>query len=140
VLDRVSSGGASFNDVFVHATFPQAPFGGIGQSGCGSYRGKASYDTFSHRRTIAEAPKWSDALMRMRYMPYSFKRIEQSPLRPPWSGLSFDREGNPVRGLKYWFGFFAGLGASGPKGALLRWVIVLVSALALIRRSRSVGA
>lgn len=140
VLDRVTSGGASFNDTFVHASFSQAPFGGVGQSGCGSYRGKASFDTFSHRRTIAQNPGWADALLRVRYMPYSFRNVEKSPLRPSRTGLGFDREGNPVRGLKYWTGFIIRLGARGAKGALMRWILVLVASWALTRNAGYVGA
>ena len=135
----MTSGGASVNDTFIHASFPRAPFGGVGQSGTGSYRGKASFDNFTHRRTIAQNPGWADLLLRVRYMPYSFKRIEQMPNRPPASGLPFDREGNPIRGVKYWVGFLTGLGAKGAKGALLRWVLVLVAAAVLTRKRGYIG-
>lgn len=106
----------------------------MGQSGSGSYRGKASFETFSHRRTIAQNPKWADIFLRVRYMPYAFKRVEQMPNRPPTKSIPFDREGNPIRGVKYWLACLTGLGANGPKGALFRWVLVLVSAVALTRK------
>ncbi|PKS07507.1 hypothetical protein jhhlp_006111 [Lomentospora prolificans] len=138
ILDRVTSGGASINDAFVHASMSPAPFGGVGQSGSGCYRGKASFDTFSHARTIAQTPGWADGLFRVRYMPYSFKKLNQMP-RPPRKNLGFDRDGNPIRGLKYWLGFVVSLGADGPKGALLRWLLVVVSAVALTRKGGLLG-
>ncbi|WP_280364886.1 aldehyde dehydrogenase family protein [Nocardia wallacei] len=49
------SGGVSRND-FALTMFPEnAPFGGVGQSGMGAYRGKAGFDTFTHYRTVAGA-------------------------------------------------------------------------------------
>jgi coniferyl-aldehyde dehydrogenase len=52
-LDRTTSGGVTRNDGLVHAMLPGAPFGGIGNSGSGAYHGKAGFDTFTHRRTVA---------------------------------------------------------------------------------------
>jgi len=98
----------------------------------------ASFNTFSHARTVAETPGWMDGLLRVRYMPYSLKRLNQLP-RPSRKNLDFDRNGNPIRGLKYWLRFVARLGAGGSKGALLRWVVVLVSAVALTRKGALVG-
>ncbi|MQY24233.1 aldehyde dehydrogenase family protein [Nocardia macrotermitis] len=49
---RVRSGGVSRND-FALNMFPEdAPFGGVGSSGMGAYRGKAGFDTFTHYRTV----------------------------------------------------------------------------------------
>ncbi len=52
---RTRSGGVTRNDFSLHAALPSLPFGGVGQSGMGSYHGKAGFDTFSHRRAIAES-------------------------------------------------------------------------------------
>ena len=52
VIASASYGGGCINDVLQYETFPFIPFGGIGQSGMGSYHGKTSYDTFSHRKSI----------------------------------------------------------------------------------------
>jgi len=49
-LQNCSSGGAIRNDVVVHFTNHNIPFGGLGSAGCGSYHGKFSFDTFSHKR------------------------------------------------------------------------------------------
>ncbi|MER5453069.1 aldehyde dehydrogenase family protein [Streptomyces sp. NPDC002766] len=50
---RTASGGITRNDFAVHLHLPDVPFGGVGQSGMGSYHGKAGFDTFSHRRAVA---------------------------------------------------------------------------------------
>ncbi|MBT0566414.1 aldehyde dehydrogenase family protein [Williamsia sp. CHRR-6] len=50
---KTTSGGMSRNDFAVHLSVPDVPFGGIGQSGMGSYHGKPGFDTFSHRRAVS---------------------------------------------------------------------------------------
>ena len=52
---HTASGGMTRNDFAVHLSLPDVPFGGVGQSGMGSYHGKAGFDTFSHRRAVAES-------------------------------------------------------------------------------------
>ena len=52
-LNETTSGGVTRNDGLVHAVLPDAPFGGIGNSGSGAYHGKDGFDTFTHRRTVA---------------------------------------------------------------------------------------
>lgn len=52
-LDRTTSGGVTRNDGISHAFLPGAPFGGVGNSGYGAYHGKTGFDTFTHRRTVA---------------------------------------------------------------------------------------
>jgi aldehyde dehydrogenase (NAD+) len=52
VIASTSYGGGCINDVLQYETFPFIPFGGIGQSGMGSYHGKTSFDTFSHKKSI----------------------------------------------------------------------------------------
>ncbi|WP_165421962.1 aldehyde dehydrogenase family protein [Pseudoxanthomonas winnipegensis] len=52
-LCRTTSGGVARNDGFVHAMLPDAPFGGVGNSGSGAYHGRAGFDTFTHYRTVA---------------------------------------------------------------------------------------
>ena len=51
-LTSVSFGGGCVNDTIMHLCSPHLPFGGVGYSGMGSYHGKASFDTFSHRKSI----------------------------------------------------------------------------------------
>ena len=52
VLNQVSSGGVCINDTITHLVNPNLPFGGVGNSGMGSYHGEESYITFSHKRSI----------------------------------------------------------------------------------------
>lgn len=78
VLDRVSFGGGCVNDCVVHLATHHMPFGGVGGSGMGGYHGKASFDTFSHRKSILKKANWLD--LPMRYHPYSrgkFRLIRQ---------------------------------------------------------------
>ena len=52
VLDRTSSGGVTVNGVFSHYLENQLPFGGVGQSGTGSYHGYFGFKAFSHERAV----------------------------------------------------------------------------------------
>jgi len=52
VLDRTSSGGVTVNGVFSHYLENQLPFGGVNQSGMGSYHGYFGFKAFSHERAI----------------------------------------------------------------------------------------
>ena len=68
LLQHTSSGGACINDTIMHIANENLPFGGVGNSGMGSYHGRLSFDTFSHRRAVVVTPKWID--LPFRYMPY----------------------------------------------------------------------
>ena len=52
VLERTSSGGVTINGFFSHYLESQLPFGGVNQSGMGSYHGVYGFKTFSHERAI----------------------------------------------------------------------------------------
>jgi aldehyde dehydrogenase (NAD+) len=52
VLNNVSFGGGCVNDTISHVASASLPFGGVGNSGMGSYHGKESLITFSHRKSI----------------------------------------------------------------------------------------
>ena len=54
VLQETRSGGVTINDVLLHATIESLPFGGTGQSGMGTYHGKAGFDAFSHQKSVLE--------------------------------------------------------------------------------------
>jgi len=129
ILNSVTSGGASINDSFMHGSIPTLPFGGVGESGTGAYHGVASFDTFTHRRTVVETPGWMEGLLRARYVPYdlaAWKQYQWINKKTP----NFDREGNQIKGLSYWTWMVFGLGGPSAKGALLRWILVLVSSYA----------
>ena len=76
ILRHTTSGGACVNDVIMHIVNHKVPFGGVGNSGMGSYHGKDSFLAFSHRRSVISTPTWVD--MPFRYMPYKlFKLIKK---------------------------------------------------------------
>jgi len=52
VVNELSYGGGCINDTLIHLATPYLPFGGVGASGMGRYHGKASFDTFSHEKSI----------------------------------------------------------------------------------------
>ncbi|KAK8027007.1 aldehyde dehydrogenase 3H1 [Apiospora marii] len=139
VLNSITSGGATINDGFMHAAVNTLPFGGVGQSGTGSYRGKHSFECFTHRRTVVETPGWMDGLLRVRYMPFRAADLKQFQ----WMNGSkpdFDRSGKRIRGLGYWVWMVLGLGSPSAKGALFKWLFVLAgSYLALNGPQQSVA-
>ena len=71
ILKETSSGGVCINDTNVHVSTSSLPFGGVGESGMGSYHGKASFYTFSHMKAIMKRSFLLD--MKMRYPPYKDK-------------------------------------------------------------------
>jgi aldehyde dehydrogenase (NAD+) len=60
VLERTSSGGVTVNHTLLHLTVPSLPFGGVGASGMGVYHGKATFETFTHRKSVLLKPTWLD--------------------------------------------------------------------------------
>lgn len=70
ILSRTTSGGACINDTIMHITNSNIPFGGVGNSGMGSYHGERSFLAFSHERAVVATPTWID--LPLRYMPYKF--------------------------------------------------------------------
>ena len=69
VLTRCSFGGGCVNDTIIHLATPYMGFGGFGESGMGSYHGKAGFETFSHHKSIVDKKNWPD--LPMRYQPYT---------------------------------------------------------------------
>ncbi len=75
VLTETSSGGVCLNDTVLHIGVPGLPFGGVGQSGMGSYHGKASFDTFSHYKSVLKKSFLLD--LDWRYAPYKPSKLAQ---------------------------------------------------------------
>jgi acyl-CoA reductase-like NAD-dependent aldehyde dehydrogenase len=71
VLQRTSSGGVTLNDTLIHYANRDLPFGGIGPSGMGRYHRRASFDTFSHYRSVQVAGTFPN--MPLKYPPYKGK-------------------------------------------------------------------
>lgn len=68
ILQKTSSGGVCINDTIMHIGVTELPFGGVGNSGIGSYHGKASFDTFSHQKSVLKKSFLVD--IKVRYAPY----------------------------------------------------------------------
>lgn len=67
-LKTVKFGGGCVNDTIIHLATSAMSFGGVGNSGMGSYHGKKSFETFSHEKSIVKKYTWMD--LPMRYQPY----------------------------------------------------------------------
>lgn len=52
VIHEIPFGGGCINDTIFHLSTPYLPFGGVGESGTGSYHGRGSFDAFSHQKSI----------------------------------------------------------------------------------------
>ena len=68
VSARLDFGGGCINDTIIHLATSHLPFGGVGESGMGSYHGKAGFAAFSHQKAIVDKKTWLD--LPMRYQPY----------------------------------------------------------------------
>jgi aldehyde dehydrogenase (NAD+) len=71
ILQQTSSGGVCINDTVMQVGVSSLPFGGVGDSGIGRYHGKASFETFSHYKSVLQNPIWLD--LKWRYAPYEGK-------------------------------------------------------------------
>ena len=60
VIQQTSSGGVCVNATVLHFGVPDLPFGGVGESGMGSYHGRAGFDSFSHRKPVLSKPSRLD--------------------------------------------------------------------------------
>lgn len=69
VLTHLSFGGGVVNDTILQIANPRLPFGGVGNSGHGSYHGRYGFETFSHRKSVVKKGPWFD--LPLRYHPYS---------------------------------------------------------------------
>jgi aldehyde dehydrogenase (NAD+) len=58
ILAETSSGGVCVNEVMVQVGVSELPFGGVGESGYGSYHGQWGFETFSHRKSVLRRPPW----------------------------------------------------------------------------------
>ena len=68
IIGRTTSGGACINDTIMHIANSHVPFGGVGNSGMGSYHSERSFLAFTHERAVVKSPTWID--LAFRYMPY----------------------------------------------------------------------
>ncbi|KAL2819533.1 Aldehyde/histidinol dehydrogenase [Aspergillus granulosus] len=127
ILSMTRSGGVSINDAALH--IPTLPFGGVGESGYGAYRGRSSFDVFVHRRTITSSPSWLESLLAIRYPPYAGKLAKfksASTLAP-----DFDRSGHKIR--LGWIRFVLTLGGGSAKAGAVRATVVAAVAYLIMK-------
>lgn len=70
-MEAVPAGGGCVNNCSWHLTNHHLPFGGRGSSGMGSYHGRYSFETFSHRKAVMRTPAWFDP--KIKYPPFRGK-------------------------------------------------------------------
>lgn len=74
IINEISFGGGAVNDTVMHIANSKLPFGGVGNSGMGSYHGKAGFDTFTHFKGVLKKATWFDP--NMKYPPYTAKKFK----------------------------------------------------------------
>lgn len=70
VIGSTQSGGVCINDTVVQVATQSIPFGGIGNSGMGSYHGIHSFNTFTHQRSVVRSFSLE---IKLKYAPYKNK-------------------------------------------------------------------
>ena len=80
MMTEIASGGGMINEVVMHFINMNVPFGGVGESGMGSYHGKTGFNAFSHHKTVMSKPTWFEIFLK--YPPHRklYLRIYRSVL------------------------------------------------------------
>jgi aldehyde dehydrogenase (NAD+) len=68
VVANTTAGGVCVNATVFHLAVPGLPFGGVGASGMGAYHGRATFETFSHAKSVLTKPTGIDPSIA--YPPY----------------------------------------------------------------------
>jgi aldehyde dehydrogenase (NAD+) len=69
IWNEISFGGGMVNDVLMHFVNDNLPFGGVGNSGMGSYHGEAGFRSFSHFKSVIRRPTFIE--FPIKYFPFS---------------------------------------------------------------------
>jgi aldehyde dehydrogenase (NAD+) len=64
IMKNITFGGGCINDTLMHIASAHLPFGGVGQSGLGSYHGKASFEAFTHQKSVVRQTTLFDLPLR----------------------------------------------------------------------------
>lgn len=70
---NISAGGLLINDTTLHLAISSLPFGGVGESGMGSYHGRFSFEAFSHKKAVLRRSFGGD--VPARYPPYTPEKV-----------------------------------------------------------------
>jgi acyl-CoA reductase-like NAD-dependent aldehyde dehydrogenase len=77
VLAETSSGGVGINDTIQQIVTPHLPFGGVGESGMGSYHGASSFACFSHAKSVLKRATWCDPELQYPRVPLSLPALKR---------------------------------------------------------------
>ncbi|XP_041984524.1 aldehyde dehydrogenase, dimeric NADP-preferring isoform X1 [Aricia agestis] len=108
IIENTSSGCMCINDTMMHMAVDTLPFGGVGHSGIGAYHGKATFDTFTHKKSCLTKNFMpiGEKLASGRYPPYSDGKLNFI------SSLTKKRQGVSFKYLPYFLTFAIGVGLS----------------------------
>ena len=73
ILNEISFGGGAVNDAIMHIANSKLPFGGVGNSGIGSYHGEAGFKSFSHYKSILDKSNLME--LSLKYYPHSKSKL-----------------------------------------------------------------
>lgn len=74
ILNEISFGGGAVNDAIMHISNSSLPFGGVGESGIGSYHGENGFKTFSHYKGILDKSTWIEP--NIKYSPLTSTKLK----------------------------------------------------------------
>ena len=74
ILNEISFGGGAINDTVMHITNNNLPFGGVGESGIGSYHGEYGFKAFSHFKSVLDKPTWLEP--NLKYSPHTLRKLK----------------------------------------------------------------
>jgi aldehyde dehydrogenase (NAD+) len=74
LLSEISFGSGAVNEALMQITNSHLPFGGVGESGMGSYHGENGFRTFSHYKSILEKPTLVE--LSLKYFPHSTNKLK----------------------------------------------------------------
>lgn len=93
VFSGTLSGSAVQNEAIMQVGVTELPFGGVGESGHGSYHDKRTFDLFTYERSILRSKTWLEFLFTRRYPPYSESKLKflSKAVRAP---IDFEKPGH----------------------------------------------
>ena len=74
ILNEISFGSGAINESIMQISNSNLPFGGVGESGIGSYHGESGFKTFSHYKSILEKSNWIE--FPLKYFPHTARKLK----------------------------------------------------------------
>ncbi|KAI8926455.1 Aldehyde/histidinol dehydrogenase [Entophlyctis helioformis] len=95
IAGSVDAGNVMANDLIISLAIESLPFGGVGESGMGSYHGKHGFEAFSHKRATLLTPAGLEFVNMVRYQQpmydragFAYKAVDALLFRKMPSGAS----------------------------------------------------